>query len=189
MHRFRSPQHNLLFAAPGLATALPSPITPASTVAAPSTPRNPSIASGEVEVEPKETDPSKNKEKDNKEKNKRPKVTKLIPVTPLERGRDLEKNILAKKSECSNLTTQIKTLDFGHGLASELTKFGETFESLDCSYIFFSDLADLALDPVLAVASLVLCFVVSSSCKRNCLVCDLPVIKESLHVCPKADSC
>lgn len=132
LHRFRSPQHNLLFAAPGLATALPSPVTPASTVAAPSTPGAPPSLSGTE----KDPDGKDDKGKTNKDNNKRPKVTKMAAVTPLERGRDLEKQILARKSECSNLTAQIKTLDFGHGLASELTKFGETFESLDCSFSF-----------------------------------------------------
>ena len=133
LHRFRLPQHNLLFAAPGLNAALPSPITPASTVAAPSTPGAPPSSS--VEGEGEQTEKGTSKDKD---KTKKPKVGKLMPVTPLERGRDLEKQILARKSECSTLTTQMKTLDFGHGLASELMKFGEAFESLDCSYSFLT---------------------------------------------------
>ena len=63
-------------------------------------------------------------------KPKKPKKLKVDPVSPLEKGRDLEKQILAKKGECGNLTTQIRTLEFGSGLAQELGKFVEQFEFL-----------------------------------------------------------
>ena len=97
-------------------------VVPPTPVAAPGTP-----ALSEVPA-PSDT-PSGEPAKPDKPK-KTPKRVKVEPASPLEKGRDLEKQILAKKGECGNLTTQIRTLDFGGGLAQELSKYVEQFEFL-----------------------------------------------------------
>ena len=146
----RAPDQQVLFSAPGFKSTS-SPATPHS-LPAPATPTSVVESSGGDGSD--ENKKEKNKNKTNKDK-------KVEPLTPLTRGRDLEKQILAKKSECSNLTTQIKTLDFGHGLAAELGKFGDAFEWLDCS---------------LAVV------VMNDDAFLHCLFCEEP-----LHDCPQAD--
>lgn len=106
----------------GVSTGHVSAVPPTPVAAAPGTP-----AASEVPA-PSDT-PSGEAAKPEKPK-KTPKRVKVEPVSPLEKGRDLEKQILTKKGECGNLTTQIRTLDFGGGLAQELSKYVEQFEFL-----------------------------------------------------------
>ena len=129
------PEHNQLFsggAVPALSHVATPPTAATSLaseqVSSPATPgqspENTSARNGKGE-EAKEKD--KGKGEKGEKGNKR---LKLEAVTALEKGRDLEKQILAKKSECMTLMTQVRTLEFGAGLAKELEKHGEQFEPL-----------------------------------------------------------
>ena len=95
----------------------PSPQTPSSS--APSTPQ----VSGEP---PLPEGPPKKKGKGEPKKRA---AKDLAACSPLERGENLCTQILKKKGDCAELETQIKTLQFGAGLAQELQKFQVRFES------------------------------------------------------------
>ena len=100
------------------ATPSPSPKTPSSS--APSTPQ--------ISVEP--AVPEGPPKKKGKGEPKRRAAKDLAACSPLERGENLRTQILKKKKgDCAELETQIKTLQFGAGLAQELQKFQVRFES------------------------------------------------------------
>ena len=106
--------------------------TPGAPIPAPATPAVSEMSGGGGDPVPTTPAPSGgagNGSKPDTTK-KPPKRVKVDPVTALDKGLDLEKQILTKKGECGNLCLQIRTLEFGGGLAQELAKFGELFESL-----------------------------------------------------------
>lgn len=108
-------------APPDAAPVTPSQISPKKpSSSAPSTPQ--------VNVEEGEAGEEKEKKKERGEAKKRP-AKDLAACGPLERGENLRTQILKKKGECAELETQIKTLQFGSGLAQELQKFQVRFES------------------------------------------------------------
>lgn len=126
------PEHNQLFSADVLPapSRLALPATPTTVVSdQASSPATPAAQS--PENPPGQTtnagEDKKVKGGRSKDQNKR---QKLEPVTALEKGRDLEKQILAKKSDSMTLMTQVRTLEFGAGLAAQLEKHGEQFEPL-----------------------------------------------------------
>ena len=113
------PEQQQLFSVHG--SSAPSPVV---------VPGTPAIST-DSEVPAPSTPASSVKDPKPKAGNKQPKKgAKVEAVTALEKGRDLEKQILAKKSECMTLMTQVRTLEFGAGLAKELEKFGGQFEPL-----------------------------------------------------------
>ena len=57
--------------------------------------------------------------------------------SPLERGEDLARQILKKKSEADELSLQMGTLPFGAGVKEELDKYTAKFESLSQFPFFF----------------------------------------------------
>ena len=129
------PEHNQLFsggAVPAL-SHVATPPTPATSVASEqvSSPATPGQSPDNTSARNGKGEEAKEKDKGKGEKGEKGnKRQKLEAVTALEKGRDLEKQILTKKSECTTLMTQVRTLEFGAGLAKELEKHGEQFEPL-----------------------------------------------------------
>ena len=48
--------------------------------------------------------------------------------TPLQRGEDLCRQILKKKTDCDELALQVGTLPYGSGIKQELDKFSDKFQ-------------------------------------------------------------
>lgn len=92
----------------------------------PASPRPTDTESGGAKEEVKEEKPSKNKGSRRQKRASDP--TELSTKSVSERGQDLSSQILKKKQECSELITQLRTLNFGSGLASELERFQQIFE-------------------------------------------------------------
>lgn len=127
-------------AAPSIISPAVSAAAPTPEIPAPSTPaaRERSAGTAPVPSAPSSGSTGGDAGTGGKGENKKTKRAKVEPVTALEKGIDLEKQILAKKGECGNLCLQIRTLEFGAGLAQELTKFGEQFESLGSELVHTS---------------------------------------------------
>lgn len=96
---------------------------------APSTPSQssvPSTPTGEAEVEPK------------KQKKQRKGAEEQVPLTPVQKAKDMCAKLLKKKNDASNLTLTLQSLPYAQALSAEMQKFATQFESFGCFCCFFA---------------------------------------------------
>lgn len=111
------------------------------TTSAPPTPQGSSKSQDPEQVTPggekAEIEPATKAKAKGKAKAKSSRTAKDVSLqSPLERGEDLARQILKKKSEADELSLQMGTLPFGAGVKEELDKYTAKFESLSQFFPF-----------------------------------------------------
>ena len=55
-----------------------------------------------------------------------------VPLTPIQKAKDMCTKLLKKKNDASNLTLTLQSLPYAQALSGEMQKFATQFESLGC---------------------------------------------------------